>query len=418
MITSIIIKIIQCIQSLLTLCFSHFALYTVLGAFTTRKFAPTETKHRYAFLIAARNEEAVIGNLLDSIKRQHYPADKITVFVVADNCTDATASVARDGGAVCYERFDSTHRTKGYALQFLMENIHRNYGRDAFDGYFIFDADNLLNPDYVERMNEAFDAGEKIVASYRHTKNLDENWISASYGIHWLRTVRTEHRGRARLGLATRIQGTGVLLHEELLRDGWNFTSLTEDRELCAHAVADGYRISFQYDAVFYDEQPTDIKIAFRQRIRWAKGNLWVFFHEGWRLFRGIFRSRGVQRFVCYDMLMVSFPQPFFSVLLTVLLTVFSTIAAKGSIPVCLAVLFGGLGGAWLSGMLLAAYTLFMERARLPRMPWYRVLWYVLTFPSFDLIGKITMCIAAFTKVEWKPIPHTSDLKIEEMARK
>lgn len=418
MILSLLIKIIQGIQGFITLCFSHFVLYTAIGAFTTRKFAKTEKKHDYAVLIAARNEEKVLGNLLESIRRQDYPAEKITVFVVADNCTDATAAVARAGGAVCYERFDTAHRTKGFALQFLMQNIHRDYGKDAFDGFFIFDADNLLMPDYITRMNEAFDAGEKIVASYRHTKNFDDNWISASYAIHWLRTVRTEHRGRAKLGLATRIQGTGVLLHEELLRDGWNFTSLTEDRELCAHAVADGYRISFCFDAIFYDEQPTDLKIAYRQRLRWSKGNLWVFFHEGWRLLRGIFQTRGVQRFVCYDMLCITFPKSFFTVLFTVLIAILSMIAAHGNIGVFFAVLFGGMGGEWLAGMLLAAYTLFMERARLPKMKWYRILWYIFTFPIFDLIGKITLMIALFTKVEWKPIPHVSDTKIAEMARK
>ncbi len=412
------IQIIQWAQAVLGLCLSYFVIYTIIGAFTTRKFAPTETKHRYAVLIAARNEETVIGNLLDSIHRQDYPADKITVFVVADNCTDDTAAVARKGGAVCYERFDSEHRTKGFALQFLMQNIHRDYGKDAFDGFFIFDADNLLMPDYITRMNEAFDAGEKIVTSYRHTKNLDDNWISASYAIHWLRTVRAEHRARSFLHLATRIQGTGILIHEELLRNGWNFTSLTEDRELCAHAVGDGYRISFQYEAVFYDEQPTDLKIALRQRLRWSKGNLWVFFREGWRLVRGIFRQHGVQRFVCYDMLCIVFPSALFTVLFTLLLITLSTIAAHFRLSVLFIGLFGGFLGSWGFNMLLAAYTLIMERKRLPRMKWYRILWFIFTFPIFPIIGTITMCIALFTKVEWKPIPHVSDTKIAEMAKK
>ncbi len=415
---TLLIKIIRAVRAVLDLCFSHFALYTVLGAFTTRKFARTERLHKYAILIAARNEETVIGNLLESIRQQDYPTELITVFVVADNCTDDTAKIARAGGAVCYERFDDAHRTKGFALQFLMKNIHRDYGKDAFDGFFLFDADNLLMPDYITRMNEAFDEGERIVTSYRHTKNFDDNWISASYAIHWLRTVRTEHRGRSLLGLATRIQGTGVLLHKDFLRDGWNFTSLTEDRELCAHAVADGERISFCFDAVFYDEQPTDLKIAFRQRLRWSKGNLWVFFHEGKRLLKGIFKTRGLQKFVCYDMLSITFPQPLFSVILSVLLAIFCTVEAHGSLPILLSVVLGGLFGAWLGAMLLAAYTMLMERARLPKMKWYRILWYIFTFPIFDLIGKITMCIALFTKVEWKPIPHTADTNITEMVKK
>jgi len=415
---TILINIVKALQGAVAFLLSYFAVYTVSGAFTTRKFKEARQQHRYGVLIAARNEETVIGNLIESIRQQDYPAELVTIFVVADNCTDKTAEVVRELGAVCYERFDNEHRTKGYALEFLMDNIHRDYGKDAFEGFFIFDADNLLAPDYITRMNEAFDEGEKIITSYRHTKNFDDNWISASYGIHWLRTVRCEHRARSYFHLATRIQGTGLLIHEELFRNGWHYTSLTEDRQLSAHAVADGYRISFQYEAVFYDEQPTDLKIAFRQRLRWSKGNLWVFFHEGWRLFRGIFRSQGLHRFVCYDMLCIVFPRAFFSVLFTVALTALALIKSGGALSVGLAVLFGGIGGQWLGGMALAAYTFLMERRRLPKIKWYRILWYCLTFPIFDVFGKITMCIAMFAKVEWKPIPHVNAVGIDQIQKK
>lgn len=395
---------------------SYFALYTLTGAVTTRAFPPAKRQHRYAILIAARNEEAVIGHLLASIRRQDYPDELLTTFVVADNCTDRTAETARAGGAVCWERFDPNRRTKGYALAFLMDRIRETYGKDAFDGYFVFDADNLLAPDYVSRMNDAFDAGERIVTSYRHTKNFDDNWISASYGIHWLRTVRCEHRARSFFRLATRIQGTGILLHRDILRDGWRFTSLTEDRELAAHAVADGEGISFQYDAVFYDEQPTDLKIALRQRLRWAKGNLWVFAKEGGRLFRGIFRQRGLRRFCCYDTLCVVFPRALCTVGLT-LLTAVLTGMGTGSALSAFWVLLGRFLGGWVSGVLLAAYTLFMERKRLPAVPWDRWLWYALLFPLFDVIGQVSVCAALFRKVEWKPIPHVHAVSMAEMGK-
>lgn len=83
------------------------------------------------------------------------------MFVVADNCTDNTAKVAREHGAICYERFDDAHRTKGYALEFLFDRIEEDYGRMSFEGYFVFDADNLLKKDFVTKMNDAFDSGEK-----------------------------------------------------------------------------------------------------------------------------------------------------------------------------------------------------------------------------------------------------------------
>ena len=198
----------------------YYTVYAIVGLFATRHFAPAKRRHRYAIVIAARNEEAVIGRLLESIRLQDYPSELLTVFVVADNCTDGTAQAARSGGAVCYERCDPDHRTKGYALEYLFSCIARDYGTDAFEGYFVFDADNLLNRDYVSRMNEAFDAGERIVTSCRASKNFGDNWISASYALHWLRTVRMEHRARSVFGLATRIQGTGFLFASELVKNG------------------------------------------------------------------------------------------------------------------------------------------------------------------------------------------------------
>ena len=288
-----IIKIINGVWNFISVLYKYRIAYKICGVFTTRRFSAAKCYHKYAVLIAARNEESVIANLIDSIKNQDYPKDLIDIFVVADNCTDNTADLARKEGVVSYERFDKEHRTKGYALQFLVERIREEYGIESFDGYFIFDADNLLKSDYISRMNDSFDAGEKIITSYRSTKNFDDNWISASYAIHWLRTIRNEHRARSVFRLATRIQGTGFLFANELIKNGWKYTSLTEDRAFCADAVAMGYRISYNNDAIFYDEQPTDIKIAMRQRIRWAKGHLQAFAETGPKLFSHIFYTNG-----------------------------------------------------------------------------------------------------------------------------
>ncbi len=267
----------------------HKKIYRVLGFFFTRKFKPAKMNHKYAIVIAARNEQSVIGNLLDSIKQQDYPQELLTVFVVADNCTDKTAELARSKGAICYERFDNEHKTKGFALQYLFECIERDYGRKSFEGYFVFDADNLLKEDYISRMNDSFDAGEKIITSYRNTKNFTEGWIASTYALHWLRSIRQNHRARSVLRLATNIQGTGFLFTNEIVEKGWKYTSLTEDRALTADAVAQGYRISYNDRAEFYDEQPTSLKVALRQRLRWSKGHLLAFLESGPYLFINVF---------------------------------------------------------------------------------------------------------------------------------
>ncbi|MBR6807256.1 MAG: glycosyltransferase family 2 protein [Clostridia bacterium] len=464
----LIIKILQNIGKVISGCYWYRNIYKFFGLFTTRKFKETTKLHKYAVLVAARNEETVIGQLVDSIRKQDYPSELVDIFVVADNCTDSTAQIARQLGAICYERDDKEHKTKGFALQFLVECIRQDYGIESYDGYFIFDADNLLKQDYITRMNESFAAGEKIVTSYRNTKNFDDNWISASYGVHWLRTVRNEHRARSFFHLATRIQGTGFLFAHEVIKDGWNYTSLTEDRAFCADAVANGYKISYNNKAEFYDEQPVDMKIAMRQRIRWAKGHLQALAETGPQLLWHIFYTGGRAnqseeakkasvfkrfinnirlRFMSFDMLTVVFPNSLFSVFKRWIVYALRCVLIFGpglkiasnygpdfiadflkligynpvykfgfpATTLLLILTVGWVVEGYLKGIFTAAYVYIFEHKRIKKIKWYRKIWFCITFPIFDQIGKLAMIIALFTKVEWKPIPHKAAIAIDEL---
>lgn len=418
---------------LIAALYAYRTVYVILGLFTTRKYPPAKHRHRYGIVIAARNEEKVIGHLLDSIRGQDYPAELLSIFVVADNCTDATAAVARKHGAVCYERFDPDHCTKGYALEYLFECIERDFGRTSFDGYFVFDADNLLQHDYISRMNEAFDAGTRIVTSYRNTKNFDANWISYSYGIHWLGTVRTEHRARSYLGLSTRLQGTGYLFDAALVQDGWHFTSLTEDRQLTADAVCRGWRIGYQHDAVFYDEQPIEMRIAMRQRLRWARGNLLVFRRNWGQLLRTLFgrlprpgkgRHNLSDSFVCYDILLTVFPETLLFVLqkLLLLISEFALVLLSGATrdagQAMLWALAVELLRDYISRLAIPVYTTLIEHRRMPSMPWYKKLIGCLLWPIFPLIGDVSILLVLFCHIEWKPIPHSTEISIEQLQQK
>lgn len=461
-ILNILMQVINRISGFISTLLKYKIIYKITGIFFTRKFKKAENNHKYAILVAARNEETVIGNLIDSINQQDYPRELVTVFVVADNCTDETAKISRELGAVCYERQDPDHRTKGYALQYLVECIRRDYGIESFEGYFIFDADNLMKHDYITRMNESFDAGQKIVTSYRNTKNFGDNWISASYGVHWLRTVRNEHRARSLFHLATRIQGTGFLFANELIKDGWNYTSLTEDRAFCADAVAQGYQITYNNDAEFYDEQPVDIKIAMRQRIRWAKGHLQAFSETGPKLLKHIFVTGGAAnrtvpndtpwwkklfnnirlRFMSLDMLSVVYPRSIFILLKRIVVyyikfamilaaykhfnfdvlkigilgeTIFPGFRLDSTIGALTICAFYASFVSYFKNIFTAVYIYIIEHKRIQHIPLYKKIWYCITFPIFDLIGKLSLVIALFTKVEWKAIPHTSSIKIDDI---
>lgn len=456
---------------------AYRTIFTIIGLFWTRKFKTAKKKHKYAICIAARNEKYVIGNLLDSIKKQDYPKNLLTVFVVADNCTDNTAEIAKSKGAICYERFDDLHKTKGYALQYLFERIEDDYGRDSFEGYFIFDADNLLKKDYISKMNDAFDSGEKIITSYRNIKNIDENWITITFAVHWLRSIRFNHRARSVLRLATNIQGTGYLFSNEVVKNGWNYTSLTEDRGLTADAVAQGYRISYQDAAEFYDEQTPNYKTAYNQKLRWSKGLLINFKESGWKLFINIIFGRkfakvkwsneekknpwwkkifiGIKdRFIMYDTFMHLLPTNVINlfrwIVVTLILRSFyaysyglqnvnlfagGTYLAKflnvfldikvnvpnGVHAIWLTILIGIWArlfyriGAYIEKIAVYYYVLFIERKRIKKISLKKLILYSLTWPIFDIVGRYTTYIALFKKVGWKPVPHTSKITIDDL---
>ena len=469
------IAVLNKISEFVSGLFSYKIIYTIVGIFATRKFKPAKEQHKYAVLVAARNEENVIGNLIDSIRQQDYPAELVDIFVVADNCDedDLTAEVSRQMGAVCYERHDMEHRTKGFALQYLVECIRRDYGLDTYEGYFVFDADNLLKEDFISRMNDAFDAGEKIVTSYRNTKNFDDNWISASYGIHWLRTVRFEHRARSLFRLATRIQGTGFLFAWEVIKDGWNYTSLTEDRAFCADAVANGYKISYNDKAEFYDEQPVDMKAAWVQRVRWAKGHIMAFTETAPTLIKHVFVTGGKAnspemtgktelstwkklinnlrlRFMSFDMISVVYPRAiptlfkkaviFAAQVYLICMGAMAVTAENGpptlnsllrlfklelvfknplyAIPMLIAFYLLITVFSYLGSILTPIYIFIVERKRIMKIKWYKKIWFCITFPIFEIIGKLSMYVALFRNVEWKPTPHNARISINELNTK
>lgn len=445
--------------------------YMLIGLFATRKFKPAKKQHKYAVLIPARNEEPVIANLINSIRKQDYPQELITIFVVADNCTDNTAKVAREKGAICYEHFNPEERTKGFALKYLFEQIQRDYGIESFEGYFIFDSDNLLKKDYISRMNDSFDAGEKIITSYRSTKNWTESWIASTYAIHWLRSIRYRHRARSLLHLATNIQGTGFLFSNEIVKDGWKYTSLTEDRALTADCVVEGYEISYNDDAIFYDEQPISLKVALRQRLRWSKGHLQAFAESGWGLFKNIFIDKNTKhyeddkwysylirtirhRFMSFDTFAQLLPKnivyaakwillkliidPFIAWNTGATMYVFSndtylsaivrhftgntTVALDSGVKayffsILLAIwirLFYRIGRYFVN-IWVAVYLFIIEYRRIPKFSIWRKVLYVFTWPTFDIIQRYTQYVALFKKVEWKPIPHNSKITIEDI---
>ena len=257
-------------------CYFYQFVYMALSVLKKKKLKTNAIYHNFAVLIAARNEEQVIQNLIESINAQTYPKDRITVFVVADNCTDHTAAAAKNAGAVVYERENKHKVGKGYALDFLLERISEDYQQGSFDGYFVFDADNILEDDYIEQMNGTFSQGYDIVTGYRNSKNYGDNWISAGYALWFLRESQYLNRCRAMLGTSAAVSGTGFLFSRRAIDEcgGWHFFLLTEDIEFTIECVTRGWKIGYCEKAVLYDEQPTKFRQSWHQRLRWSRGYL------------------------------------------------------------------------------------------------------------------------------------------------
>ena len=268
----IVIKICAFIGTFLGFLQIYKVIYA-FGVLTHKKYKKSDVQHSFGICVAARNEDKVITGLLESINQQNYDKSKIKVFVCAHNCTDNTALICQEYTKNCnfeinvFEHNCSDEKTKGFALRYLFNKIKENNLDQNLDGYFVFDADNVLKADYIEKMNDAFSEGNKIITSFRNSKNLSQNWISFSYAIHWLRTCLLEHRGTTLFNLSCRIQGTGFLFAKELVKDGWNWTSLTEDRAFCTDAVIKDYKVCYCEEAEFFDEQPYTLKVALRQRV-------------------------------------------------------------------------------------------------------------------------------------------------------
>ena len=393
------------LTAVFALCCAYQLLYLLLPLVKREKpLPPSKGEHEYAVLICARNEERVVGGLLESLRAQTYPAEKLHIFVLADDCADGTEAAARALGARVYVRRDKTRVGKGYALEALLDHLRTDYP-EGFDGYFVFDADNLLEKDYIEQMDRSFSAGAEIVTGYRNSVNYGDSWISAGSALWFLRESRYLNHARHLLGVSCAVSGTGFLFSRAVAEElgSWPFHLLTEDIEFTADQLIKGRRIAFCAGAVLYDEQPVSFAQSWRQRLRWARGYLQVIRRYGLRLAKGALKGS----FACYDMLMNILPfllLPALSLASAVALGLWSVLHGGSFLP-GLAGIARTLGVSWLTFFLLGAYTTATEW-RFIRVGKGRKLACLFTFPLFLMTYLPVGIASVFYDPGWKPIYH------------
>lgn len=236
---------------------------------TKPEFPPQKS---FAILVAAHNEEKVIGALVENLKQLNYPRELYDIMVICDNCTDRTADIVREHGVYAFERTNPNKRGKGYAIEWMLNELWKLPRQ--YDGVVMFDADNLVDPDFLIHMNNDLCAGKKVIQGYLDTKNPNDSWITAAYAVSYWYCNRLWQMPRTNLGLANYLGGTGMCFDAAFLKEmGWGATSLVEDLEFTMRCVQRGVFPYFDYDAKVYDEKPLTMKASARQRLRWMQGH-------------------------------------------------------------------------------------------------------------------------------------------------
>ena len=252
--------------------------YVFIGFFGLWRFKEekiTTPEKKMAVLVAAHNEHAVIGQLVENLEQLKYPKELYDIYVIADNCTDNTAQIAGDAGAIVCERFDDTKKSKGYALEWMFNKLfelEQNMEK-KYDAVCIFDADNLVHPNFLIENNHELCKCSTIIQGYLDAKNPYDTWVAGTFAIAFWVIDHVNHLAKTNLGLSAVLGGTGMCITTDVIkRHGWRATCLVEDMEFTMKSLAEGVKTTWAHDAIVYDEKPLTFMQSWNQRMRWAQG--------------------------------------------------------------------------------------------------------------------------------------------------
>jgi cellulose synthase/poly-beta-1,6-N-acetylglucosamine synthase-like glycosyltransferase len=258
----------------LALIIDYLLLLTTAALFAKRKTPPRtgEPSQRFVIMVPAHNEERLLPQLLESLGQLDYPHALYAVHVVADNCSDRTAELGRAGGAIIHERFNTELRGKGYALEWLLQQIWER--DDPHDAVVILDADSVVSPNFLRVMDARLARGERVIQAYYAVREPES---ARSAGIravaltvlHYLRP-----QGRMVLGGSTGLKGNGMVFAADILHKHRWTASLTEDIEYHMELIRAGERAMFAPDAVVWAEMPDSLKASQTQNERWERGRM------------------------------------------------------------------------------------------------------------------------------------------------
>ena len=381
----------------------YFIVYCIVAFFRKiHRFPASGTMHKLAVLIPARNEECVIGNLVQSLMKQDYPREEYDVYVLVNSCTDHTEATAIGNGAKCLH-FDDVE-TKGDVLNHAFDQLNE---KGIYDAYVILDADNLAHPEFLKRMNDAYSGGYELIQGRRTGKNVESSWVSCCYEVFYILQNIFFNHARTSFGQNASFNGTGWLISRKYLEKyGFHTYTLVEDLELIALVDMEGMKIGYCHDALIYDEYPSSVRVSMCQLDRWIFGQMQCMRRYAGKLFGTVF-TKGYM--ACMDIgLIFIMPILLLCVIVIFILWLISSPAAASFF------------GRYILLILLIQYVLmvlFLAACIHKNASSFKQLWKgVFCFPVFALEWAVLLPQNLFRrKMRWKPIVHDEFKRIEEM---
>ena len=258
------------------LAFSSYVVVLIISGRRATKLAPPHAPFkRLLVLVPAHNEELLLGECIKSLQSLKYPAEYFTILVVADNCSDRTAPIARAAGVQVLERSNLQEMGKGYALAFGIENALPN---SEYDGVVVIDADTVVSPNLLSVFNDRLCAGASAIQARHSIRNWDVNWFTRLAEARFVLFNHAMSAGRANLRLSADLAGNGMCFSKTLLGHvPWEAYSITEDVEYARRLLLRGYIVEYAPDARVFSDTPTHPKAARGQRRRCEVGRWHVF---------------------------------------------------------------------------------------------------------------------------------------------
>ncbi|PQP82571.1 glycosyl transferase family 2 [Paenibacillus sp. PCH8] len=401
----------QVILALLAVYQFTFSLFGLVKKKKKKHYPATKS---FAVLVAAHNEEQVIGALMENLKQLDYPEDLYEVFVICDNCTDGTAQIVREHGLNACVRTNADLRGKGYAIEWMLKylwELPRQY-----DAVVMFDADNLVDRNFLLEMNDDLCNGSRVIQGYIDTKNPEDSWITAAYGVSYWYINRLWQLSRHNLKMANFLGGTGMCFETNLLKEiGWGATSLVEDLEFTMRSVQQNVYPVFNYDAKVFDEKPLTFKASARQRLRWMQGHFTVARRYFFPLLWQAIKERSLVKFD-----LAVYGANVYVVLLTFLMTAVMWVDMAIFNGPHIANIYGYFP-LWVGFLAIGLNILtFLLSMALEKVTFAKVYLYLILFPIYLLSWYPITFYAFFTQnnKQWSHTQHTRVVRLDEVQSK